>query len=359
MDVHAQPVAGAVHVEPLVLLLLDDALDPALERTEVHQPLDQHLHRRRVHVVERPPGRHRVDGSLLRREHHRVDVALRAGEPAVDGEGAGDVGGVVLELGTRVDEQQVASPQPIGVLGVVQRARVRSAGHDGRIRRGAASRPGELVEQLRLDLVLGHSGTAHAHGALVGGGAHRGRPRHRVHLCRALEQPHLVDKVIQHDELAESAARPRAAAHLRDPRQHALVELREVAHRVVDPRLVLEQPRQDVVHVADGKRVVGAVALARPFESEPGSVPLLRGGVALAAEHHELALLAPGREHRHRLGFGESGEVVEVAVGTERELDITVARPHRRGRHDRDAPLPHHVHQSLPAFRELASMHGE
>ena len=88
-------------------------------------------------------------------------------------------------------------------------------------------------------------------------------------------------------------------------------------------------------------------------------MPLLRGGVALAAEHHELALFAPGREHRHRLGLGESCEVVEVAVGTERELDITVARPHRRGRHDRDAPLSHHVHEPLPAFRELASMHGE
>ena len=145
----------------------------------------------------------------------------------------------------------------------------------------------------------------------------------------------------------------------RDPREHALVELLEVPHRVVDPGLVLDQSRQDVVDVADGKRIVGAVALAHPFEPDAGAVPLLRLGVALPAEHHELALLAPGREHRHRFGLAETGEVVEVAVGTERELDVSIAGPHRRRGRDRDAPLLHHVHQSPAAFREFSSMHDE
>ena len=262
-------------------------------------------------------------------------------------------------LGTGVDEQQIAVPQPIGVLGVVQRAGVHTAGHDGRIRRSPAPGAGEHVQQLRLDLVLAHSRAADAHGALMGGGAHLGRLRHHADLRLALEQPHLVDEVIEHDEFAQAPARSRAAAHPSDPGEHALIELLEVPHRAVHARLVLEQSGQDVVDVADGKRVVGAVALAGPFEPEPGPVPLLRRGVALPAEHHELALLASGREHRHRLGLAETGEVVEAAVGTVGEIDVAIARPHRRGGHDRDAPLPHHVHQAPPAGSEFASMHVE
>ena len=352
-------MAGAVHVEPLVLLILDDALHPALERAEVHEPFGQDLHRRVVHVVHGSAGRHRVDGRFLRREHQRVHVALRAGEPAVDGKGAGDVGGVELVLGACVDEEQIAVPQPVGVAGVVQRARVRAAGHDGGIGRGAAPRPGELVEQLRLDLVLAHPRTADTHGALVGGGADPRRLRHHADLRLALEQPHLVDEVIEHDELAGAAAGAPAAADLRDPSEHALVELPEVSHRVVDPGRVFDQPRQDLVDVFDGKRIVGAVALAHPFQSEPGAVPLLRLGVALPAEQHELALIAPGREDRHRLGFGETGEIVEVAVGPERKLDVSIARLHRRRGHDGDAPLLHHLHQPPAAFREFSSMHDE
>ena len=262
-------------------------------------------------------------------------------------------------LGARVDEEQIAVPQPVGVAGVVQRARVRAAGHDGGIGRGAAPRPGELVEQLRLDLVLAHPRTADAHGALVGGGADPRRLRHHADLRLALEQTHLVDEVIEHDELAGAAAGAPAAADLRDPSEHALVELLEVSHRVVDPGRVFDQPRQDLVDVFDGKRIVGAVALAHPFQSEPGAVPLLRLGVTLPAEQHELALIAPGREDRHRLGFGEPGEIVEVAVGPERKLDVSIARLHRRRGHDGDAPLLHHLHQSPPAFREFSSIHGE
>ena len=165
--------------------------------------------------------------------------------------------------------------------------------------------------------------------------------------------------MVQHDEFAQAAAESRAGTDLRDPPEHALVEPLEVTHRVVDPRLVLDQPRQDVVEVADGKRIVGTVPLAHPFEPAPGAVPLLRRGVTLPAEHHELALLAPGCERRHCLGLAEPREIVEVAVGTKWELDVAIARPHRRRRHDRDAPLSHHVHQTLAALREFASMHDE
>ena len=262
-------------------------------------------------------------------------------------------------LGAGVDEQQVAVPQPIGVVGVVQRARVHAPGHDGRIRGRPAPRAGELVEQLRLNLVLAHARPAHAHGALVGGGAHPGRLRHRADLRLALEQPQFVHEVVQHDEFAQTAAPARATAYLGDPCKHALVELGVVSHRVVHARLVFEQPRQDVVDVVDGKRIVGPVALARPFEPEPGPVPLLRLGIALPAEHHELALLATRCEHRHRFGLAEPRQVVEIAVGTIGEVDVAVPRPDRRGRHDRDAPLLHHVHQAPPAGGEFTSMHDE
>src|SRR5688572_4174710 len=76
VDVEAEPVAGAVHVERLEGLLCDQLLDPAPEHAEPDQALDQHLECRLVHFVEARAGTHRGDSRLLGGEHDVVDLAL-------------------------------------------------------------------------------------------------------------------------------------------------------------------------------------------------------------------------------------------------------------------------------------------
>ena len=86
------------------------------------------------------------------------------------------------------------------------------------------------------------------------------RAAHRGELGAALEEAHLVQRVVERDELVRRA---HAVLALRaqpvDPADHALVELGMRAHRVEDARAALEQARQDLVDVADREGVVGAV----------------------------------------------------------------------------------------------------
>jgi len=57
VNVHAQPVAGAVHVERFVLFRLDQFLDIALQHTERRQPLGQRPHAASCGSLKWQPGR--------------------------------------------------------------------------------------------------------------------------------------------------------------------------------------------------------------------------------------------------------------------------------------------------------------
>ena len=69
MDVHAEPVAGAVHVEGLVLLLLDERVDRAGQEPEPHEPARQRADARGVDLLERGAGLRRLDAGRLGVEH--------------------------------------------------------------------------------------------------------------------------------------------------------------------------------------------------------------------------------------------------------------------------------------------------
>src|SRR6202030_3104217 len=103
------------------------------------------------------------------------DCALLGGEATVDREGAGDVGGIALQLATRIHQQQVAVGERLVVLPVVKDAAVTAAAPDRVGGRGRIVAP-EFVQPLRHHLVLGGTGAAETHRPLVclGGDARRG-----------------------------------------------------------------------------------------------------------------------------------------------------------------------------------------
>ena len=76
----------------------------------------------------------RRDDGVPRLEHAAVHLLLLRGEPARDRPGAGDVRGVVLEVGAVIHVDQLAGPHLPRVVHVVDDRRERPRGHDRRER---------------------------------------------------------------------------------------------------------------------------------------------------------------------------------------------------------------------------------
>ena len=241
---------------------------------------------------------------------------------------------------------------------IVQDAAVRATADD-RVIRDVGAVPVELVQQLRHHLVLGHAGSRHAHGANVRAHGDPGRLAHHGGLRPALVEAHVVQRVVERDELLRAVDAVLALAlEPVDPAEHALVEVGELAHRVVDAIAALDQPGQDVVDVADRERIVGAEIAHGALGTGAAPVPGLARRVAVAHEQDVLGLLAAGDQHRHRFGLVESGQVVEVAVRTIVIVDVAVALALGRGGQDRDRSLAHGLHQLAPAASVLVFAQG-
>ena len=107
----------------------------------------------------------------------------------------------MLELAARVDQHEVAVDELRVVRPVVQDTRVRARRDDRRIRalRAVAA---ELVQEFGLELVFLHPGPAGTHGARVRADRDARGLAHHARLRAALEEPHLVQQMIERDELA-------------------------------------------------------------------------------------------------------------------------------------------------------------
>ena len=237
-------------------------------------------------------------------------------------------------------------------------ARIGAPADDGRIRHIGVVRP-KLVQHFGHDLVFHAARTRELHRAPVR--AHRDlrRPAQIRLLGAALVQAHVVQHVIQRDELPGARrARPRTGLQAVQPRRDVGIEVVVRAHGVEDPRPLLDQPRQDLVDVLDGKRIVRAVALDRALGTGPRTVPRLAQRVALADEQQVLGV-DPSR-HQNRDGFrlGKAGQIVEMAVLPVGVLDVAIAVTHRRRRKNRDRILADHAHELPAAARELLAIHG-
>src|ERR1700722_9525515 len=213
----------------------------------------------------------------------------------------------------------------------------------------------ELVQQLGHDLVFHASRPAEAHRAYVRAAGDLAGAAHQTELAAALEQPHVVQHMIERDELLR---RMRAHARLRaqriDPADHVLVELLRQAHGVVDARALLHQPGQNLVDIGDRKGVVSAVILNCARGTGALAVPDLALAITLAHKQDVFRRPTPGDQHRHRLRLVKAGQVEEIAVLPVVVLDVVVPLPRWCRRQDRDRIAAHQPHQLRAPARELA-----
>ncbi len=109
--------------------------------------MGQHVHRGVVGAQERRAGERGLDALLLGGEDEVVEVALERGEGAVDGQGAGHVGGVeVVALDAHVQQHQRARGDRAVVVDPVQRRGVRAAADDRVVADVVAHHAGPALE---------------------------------------------------------------------------------------------------------------------------------------------------------------------------------------------------------------------
>ena len=163
-------------------------------------------------------------------------------------------------------------------------------------------------------------------------------------LVVVLDQPHLVERDAHVADLGRRGdAGAGLRAHVVQPAHDARVPGRVHARRVVERGLVRDELRQLCVELADRVRLVEAERFARRLGAVAEAVPQLALRVLLAAEEDRLRRRARD-EHQHRLGLGEAGEVIEIAVEAVEVVAVAVAHALGRGRHDREPgadPLEH------------------
>src|SRR5437879_11803764 len=130
MDVQAEPMSGAMHVEALVILGLDHLFNRAPAQSQIDESLSERPHRGIVRFVPTVAGLHRCDRGGLRGEHQLVDVLLRAAEFSGHRESPRHIRGISVQLATCVDEQKIPVGEPRVVVAVMQDAGVGSSGND-------------------------------------------------------------------------------------------------------------------------------------------------------------------------------------------------------------------------------------
>ena len=97
--------------------------------------------------------------------------------------------------------------------------------------------------------------------------------------------------------------------------------------------------------------MLGAVEAGTP------TVPYFLLRIALAAKQNVFPVRPAGHQHRHGLGLGKMGEIIEVAIGA--ILVINVAIPQTNGRRGDNCDAALHVlHQFATPLLEYLQVHG-
>src|SRR5262245_9604067 len=204
VNIQAQPVPGAVHVEALVVFGFDHFFDAALAQAQIDESPGQGADRGEVRLVPAIPRPHGGDRCALRGEHELVDLLLRAAEPAVYGNRAREVRGIAIQLAARIDQQEISVREPRAVLAIMQDAGIGAAGDDRRIGGVLRSAAAKLVEQLGFYFVFASTGACCAHRALVRDRRYRGCAAHHRELAVILDEAHLVEQRAQVADLGRS-----------------------------------------------------------------------------------------------------------------------------------------------------------
>ena len=122
----------------------------------------------------------------------------------LDGKGARDIRRVVVVLAAGIEQQQIAVAQRLIVVAIVHDAGIGAAADDGLIGHVGVVRA-EFVQHFRHDLVLHAPGTREAHRPPVRADRDLRRAPQAGLLRPALVQTHVVEHVVQCDELLQPA----------------------------------------------------------------------------------------------------------------------------------------------------------
>ena len=344
MDIAAQPVARAVHVEREVIAVRNHVAERAdlvgVQQSEVEHALRQHRHGGIVRIGKTCPGAGGGNRPFLRRQHQVVERALRAAEATIGGKGARDVAGVAVEFAAGVYQHQFTIADGRLVGAVVQHTGVGTGGDDGAVGRRLRALLAKLVQQLGFQVVLAHvlAGAQHlrrtAHGADVADGADLGGAAHGGNLVRVLHQAHFVQRYTQ---VAQRGGAQRAVAHPGAGRLHpgldTALQSGVGGKRKPDRVASFQQRRQLAVQLGDGKGLVHAQRRGCCVRAEAVAVPDLALQVLGLAKQ---GAVTRTREQQPRFGLGKAAEVVKVAVGPVREIVVAVALLLRRRRNEGD-----------------------
>ena len=117
--------------------------------------------------------------------------------------------------------------------------------------------------------------------------------------------------------------------------QHQRFEVGMATDPEAEPLGPLEVVGQQAVEVGEGMGQVGAELAHGPFGAPAEAVPHLGQRILRRHEEHERGLRAMGQQQGHGTGFIAAGQVPEVAVLTEGEINVGVVPLQHRRRDDR------------------------
>ena len=284
MHIHAQPVAGAVHVEGQVGALLQHVLhvaDPAaVQNAQIEQALGQHGQGRLVRIVEAAAGRGGIRCGLLRRQHHIVDSALFGSKAAIGRKGARDVAGVTVQFAAGIDQHQLAGAQRGGIGTVMQHTGIGTGSDDAGIGRKLRTLTAEFVQQLGFQVVFTRIGSraqqarAFLHGAHMGPGADLRGAAHQGQLVCVLDQAHLVQQragiqLARRRDGTQAGARTYRIEPAGDTTFQAGVGGKRVGHQVG----TVEQGRHFLVDHGLAERGIDAQAADGGIRAEAVAIP--------------------------------------------------------------------------------------
>ena len=344
MHVHAQPVAGAVHIVFHIGAILDQLRRFALEQAKLDHALCQHPHCRIVRVV---PVIARLDpgeSGLLRGQHQLVDFLLRGAELAIDRKGTGNIRGITLVFRTGIDQHQLFFIEHGIVFGVMQDAGIFAATNDRGIGPAGAV-AAKLIEKFGFQLVFIHAGAAGFHGIDMRLYRYFRRLAHQAEFFPALVQTHIMQQIFQGDELVGHArATAGLGAQVIDTLQYMRVKGGIEADAVVHAFPAFHQARQNFLKIIDGIGVIGIEMRHGALDAVAAPVPGFPDRIAVAAEQNKLALLAVRDQHNNRLRLVKPAEVHKITVLAKTVLDIAVANQGGRRRQNGHRVFMHHAH---------------
>ena len=194
-----------MHEELPVGAILDEFRNPAFQQADADQSLRDRAHGGFVRFVPVPARADLRDRSFLGFEHDLVDRALALPVAPADRQRPGDIGGVIVELATGIDQQQFPILHLPAVVAVMQHAGIRAAADD-RVIRDVGAPAVELVQDLGHDFVFHAPRCGRLERAPMRGAGDPGRAAHRDDLRAALEQAHLVQRMIECDKFVGRVA---------------------------------------------------------------------------------------------------------------------------------------------------------